>query len=96
MHGDINTVELFESTLYGSWASALLVFGTEMGQIFGNRFEAVINKVEELDWYLLPMKIQRILPIIMINTQPLIYITCFGSITCSRETLKKVKSDNAQ
>lgn len=90
MTNDIDTIELFESTVYGGCAFTEVLFTSEIGQIFGDRFEEIDDKINELDWYLLPMKIQRMLPTFMINTQQSTLITCFGSLTCSRETLKMV------
>lgn len=87
---DINTVELFESTVYGCCAFTEILFTSEIGQIFGDRFEEINIKIDELDWYLLPMKIQRMLPTAMINMQESTLITCFGTLTCSRETMKMV------
>lgn len=90
MNDEIDTVELFESAVYGCCAFAEVLFTSEIGQIFGDRFEDIDDKINELDWYLLPMKIQRMLPTFMINTQQSTLITCFGSLACSRETLKMV------
>lgn len=90
MHGDFNTVDLIEATVYGCWAFAIVTFMTQLRQIFEDRFATVKDKVVELDWYWLPMKIQRLLPIILIFTQQPLYIACFGSIPCNREALKMV------
>lgn len=90
MNDNIDTLELLESTVYGLFAFTEVLFTAEIGQIFGNRFEEIDGKFNELDWYLFPMKIQRMLPIVMINMQQSCLIECFGSLTCSRETLKMV------
>lgn len=90
MNDVINTVELFESTVYGFTAFSIILFISELGQIFGDRFERIDDKINELDWYLLPIRIQRMLPTMMITTQQPNFMKCFGSLTCSRETLKMV------
>lgn len=83
-------MELFESAVFGCQALALLFFATETGQICCNKFEGINDKVNELDWYLLPVEIQRMLPTILAHTQQPVFIYCYGGTTASRETLKKV------
>lgn len=68
----------------------MVFFSCEIGQRFSDAYKEIDDKIDEFNWYLMLMKIQRILPIIMINTQQPIFIECFGSSTCSRETFKKV------
>lgn len=75
---------------YGFWAFGMVFFASEIIQRFSNAYEEIDNEIGQLDWYLLPMKIQRMLPTIMANTQQPTCIKCFGSSTCSRETFKKV------
>lgn len=51
-----------------------------------------IDMIYKWDWYLLPSEIQRmILRILLMTQQPVEYV-CFGRISCSRETFKKVVS----
>lgn len=42
-------------------------------------------------WYRYPIKLQRILTIIIVNSQSLEPFKVFGSLTASRETCKKVR-----
>ena len=68
----------------------MVSFASEIGQRLSNGFEGIDDKINQIDWYLLPMEIQRILPTIMINTQQPVFVNCFGSLACSRDTLKRV------
>lgn len=88
---DVDTLELFEAAVYGCCAFTEIVFTSEIGQIFGDKFEEIDEKINELDWYRLPMEIQRMLPTAMINMQQSTLITCFGTLSCSRETMKMVR-----
>lgn len=77
--------------VYGFWAFAMVAICCEMGQQYSNAYENMDGVIVlHLDWYLLPMKIQRMLPTIKINTQQPFEVKCFGSSTCCRETFKKV------
>lgn len=53
-----------------------------------NRFEQ-IDVYMEYDWYIFPYRMQRILPIMILNSDE-IMITGYGNILFTRETLQKV------
>lgn len=42
------------------------------------------------DWYTYPTVIQRIFPIVQIDTQKPVVLQGFGNISCTRETFKRV------
>lgn len=90
-HNEINTVLLFESIFYGIWAVNLVFIACELGQQFTNLFDKIDDRIELLDWYLLPLAIQRMLPTIFINTQKPIAAKFFGNMSCCREQFKKVE-----
>lgn len=62
----------------------------ELGERIESAFNGISFDIEQLDWYLLPAKVVKSLPIILINVQEPVVIKCFGSIPCARETYKKV------
>lgn len=63
------------------------------GQYLTDKFSEIGNAVEQIDWYLLPIQIQRVLPAIIMFSQEPIIIKFFGNLACSREQLKKVCED---
>lgn len=67
-----------------------------MGQRLSIAYNEIDNKINQLDWYLLPMEVQRMLPMLMINTQQPYKIVCFGSILCERETFKIVSASQQE
>lgn len=86
----IDPVMLWNTIFYGGWVLGLLFVTCEIGQRFTNLFEEIADRFDRLDWYLLPMKVQRLLPTIMINVQEPIVIGCFGIMNGSRDQFKKV------
>lgn len=68
----------------------MVFFACEIGQRFSNAFDNIDDTIGQFDWYLYPVKIKRMLPTLMINTQQPFEIMCFGSKACTRETCKKV------
>lgn len=62
----------------------------EPGARVTNQFEVFSNGVNQGDWYLLPIKVQRMYVIFLSDTQHPIKIRSFANITSERETLKNV------
>lgn len=81
---------LWTSILYGFCGFGLVFSTCEIGQRFTKAFDEIDREIEQLDWYLFPIEIQRILPTIIINAQEPIVIECFGIISCNRDQFKKV------
>ena len=48
--------------------------------------------IYQFDWYLLPIKVQKTLPTIIINAQRSIDMQCFGSTNANRESFQKVNN----
>lgn len=59
-----------------------------------NSFIEITDEIDQLNWYQLPIKAQKMLPIIVIFVQEPVMIKCFGSICCAREIFKIVSQDN--
>lgn len=53
-------------------------------------FDDINDRINEFNWYSFPLEMQRLLPIIMANTQQPVDFYCFGSSKCNRDTIKKV------
>lgn len=71
-------------------AFGICFLSCEIGQRDTNAFEANEKILQESDWYLFPMELQRNLPIIWAIAQKSVTIQCFGRILCNRESFKKV------
>lgn len=81
---------LWETIVCGFWGLFLVFLTCEMNQRYTNAFNEVGKVFGEIDWYLLPIEIQRILPIIMIHLQEPNDFRIFGHISTSRKQFKKV------
>lgn len=88
---NINSVVLLESIFCGFWAFVVVFFANEIGQRFSASFEKIEYEFDQLNWYLYPIKLQRIVPIMIVNVKQPIAIEFFGSAVCSREQFKKVR-----
>lgn len=86
----IDPVVLYNLITYGVIFFGLIFTACEIGQRITNIFNGIIHDIEKLDWYLLPIEIQRILLTIIINAQVPIVIECYGIVAASRDRFKKV------
>lgn len=62
----------------------------ELSQRASNAFEVIDDKIGEMDWYLFPEGIKRMIPTIIQNLHQPVVLKCFGSTVCSREAFKMV------
>lgn len=81
---------LLQATFFGVLSTALTFATCEIGQRLQSTFTEIEDTVYQLQWYLYPIQIQRMLIPITIYTQQTVVIQFFGSIACSREQFKKV------
>lgn len=64
-------------------------FGNQLTDTFGTIYDTFY----QCDWYLMPLKIQKIMPTILNAAQEPVFLRGFGNITCTREMFKKVFTD---
>ena len=69
-----------------------VILTCELGQRVSNAFYELSIRIDQFGWYLFPMEIKRILPMITVVAQEPVTFECFGSIALSRDTFKRVKS----
>lgn len=72
--------------------SGSLFLACEIGQRLTDLFEDINEQLEGLNWYLFPLKMQQLLPILLINAQEEVVIGCYGAINCSRVQCQKVNN----
>lgn len=88
-HGNVMPVLLMIIT--GIIAFTLVFVSCELSQRLSNAFDRIDFTVHQFDWYLFPIEMKRMLPVVMVNVQRPISLACFGSIMCTRETFKDVR-----
>lgn len=87
-----NFIGIFGQIIELLWGSVLLFIFSEIFERVSSGFEELNDALNELDWYHLPFKLRRMLPMIMTITQQPVEFECYGSISCNRETFKDVSS----
>lgn len=77
----------------GGYAFGLVLISCELGQQMTNAFERIGDVMKsQFNWYRFPIKVQRMLPSLLIISQQPVQLECFGSNACVRESFKKVCS----
>lgn len=74
----------------GIFAFTLVFLTCELSQRLGNAFDEIDFTVHQFDWYLFPIQMKRMFPVIIVIVQQPISMECFGSIKCTRDTFKNV------
>lgn len=69
---------------------AIVFIACEFGQRIANAFSEINDLIEQFQWYRFPLQMQRTLPMVLNIGQEPVSLKCFGSLTCCRESLKKV------
>lgn len=72
-------------------AFVLLFVVCEIGQQTTDAFNEVEYAIDRLDWYLYPIKMQKMLVPIMVYAQKPVDMEFFGSFTCNRDQFKKAR-----
>lgn len=72
------------------WSLSLAFVPCEIGERLTAAFIAIFEDLCALDWYMYPIEMQKVLPLIMLNAHELITIECFGEISCTRDVFKSV------
>lgn len=78
-------------TIFIVFYSICVLFATcELDERLSIAYDQMDAEIAQFDWYLFPIEVQQLLPIVIMNAQQPIVLACFGSISVNRETLKKV------
>lgn len=85
-----NLLALLLTVFVACYGLGILFLACELSQRLGNAFSEIDRMIEQLDWYLFPVNIRRLLPIIIAVAQKPVNLECFGSISCDRAVFKKV------
>lgn len=67
----------------------------EPGHNCTKHFEYLEKELGDCDWYFLPIGMRRMYKVFLANVQNSVAISSYGSITCDRETCKKVFLSNS-
>ena len=85
-----NPTELILPFVLMLWSFAIIFFFCEFGEKVNNQFERFNDELCQLNWYLYPNNIQRLLLIFTTGVQQPVYLCGYGNIVCTRDSFEKV------
>lgn len=88
--GSSNPIEIFMPICVMMWSFVSMFLICEMGQMVSNHFNRFSDKIYMCDWYFLPLELQQMFVIIIMNAQPVL-IRGYGNVECTRDSFKRVK-----
>lgn len=83
-------VVLFTVLFYAFFAFGVVFMSCEIGQRMTNAFEEVEDVTCQNSWYLFPLNVQRMFPMIIISLQETVELPIIGTVACGRDTFEKV------
>lgn len=87
---DSNNVETFGLVILPFMILAYIFLLCEPGMMMTGRFEMFGEELGRCAWYLFPVELQRVYMVFLSDVQNSIRISCYGNITCERDTSKRV------
>lgn len=81
---------LFVTVFYASYAFGIMLFICELGQRLSNAFVEIDNAIELFRWYLFPLEVKKMLPIVLSAAHRPVVLEFFGSLSGTRGTFKEV------
>lgn len=78
------------------WSFAMCAFFCEFGAMVTEQFDVFDDEIYFCNWYLLPIKMQKMHLIFIQNTQEPAVIRGYANIRCTREIFKMVISQVVQ
>ena len=86
----LDPMELMTPITELAWAFALIACFCEFSHIMSEEFNRFNDELNKSEWYLIPIEMQRIYLIFLLDTQQLTVVCGFGNIFCTRDTFKSV------
>lgn len=75
---------------YGLYSFGVVFICCEIAQHASNAVDSFDMEIGQTDWYLYPIKMKKMLPMMMIMAQKPAQLKWFGSMAADRELFKKV------
>lgn len=85
-----NLLEISSSLCVLLWMTMFILSLCEPGARMINALQMFSEELCRCDWFLLPVQMQRMYMVFLLDTQHPIKIKSYGNLTCERETSKQV------
>lgn len=86
----VNVDEVIDVVIKSCYAFGVIFSICEFGQQLSNRFDEIHSSIWEMDWFLFPIKNQKMLTVVLAIAQQPSRVVAFGNVAVTRETCKSV------
>lgn len=86
-----STIELITFSFQVFWSFVCVLLACEIGEMIASQLNAFNDKLFRCDWYLLSVDMRRMYLTTLANAQQSTSLQAFGTISCTRESFKKVQ-----
>lgn len=71
---------------------AIIFAFCELGAQVTHQFNSLDDVLCQVKWYILPIEVQRMVIMLMLDAQQAVFLRGYGNIVCSRDSFKNVRS----
>ena len=86
----INPIEIITPVVLMLWSFVMIFFFCEFGEMLTKQFNIYDEVLCQCNWYSYPFDIQKVLLIVMVNTQQPTILRGYANMFCSRGFFKQV------
>lgn len=94
LHQEMNNMTLAIIIVQALFGIVAVCSSCDLGQRSSDKWNEISLRIDQFKWYMFPNELNQILPTIIATAQQPVELKCFGSLTLSRQTLKKVRPLN--
>lgn len=86
-----NLVELCLPMVFLFWAFSANLMFCALGERLTSRYIRIDVEITNFIWYIFPLDVQKMLPILLNGTQDAIVLSGIGNVLCTHEAFKDVR-----
>lgn len=87
----LNNIELIRIVFLVLASFVVIGIACEFSARLTNQFETICDALLQCNWYLYPIKLQKMLIMVIVNVQQPVQVAGFGNMKCSRDSFKQVQ-----
>lgn len=88
--GDGGLMEMIRPIILDFWSFCTMFVFCHFGEIMSTRFDEIDNAMSQNEWYLFPIRTQRVFPLVISVTQQPVVICGFGNLLLTHDSFKRV------
>lgn len=88
---DTKLFEILVVLIIAIWVFGLVFFICDLGERITYHHDMFYRELERSEWNMLSTRLQRLYMMFLTDAQQSTYISCYGNVSCTRDTFKTVR-----